>query len=309
MSQLTYVIGHKNPDTDSVVSAIVLSDYLKSKKVKAVACVGGNLNKESKFVLSLAKERYPRKISSASKKTFFLVDHGNLEESIEGMKADSICGVLDHHKMSGISTDMPIFYRCEPVGSTSTLIYKLFEESNIKLNKKQATLLLCAIISDTLKFNSSTTTKEDETIARKLSKLSGLKISELAEKMFKEKSDLSGMKPKEIILNDYKEYVFLKGKIGVGNHETTDISATEEIKEKLLNEMSKIKKEKKVDYLFFTVIDIINKDCYFYLESLKEKELIKKLFKGSTLEEKIIKVRGIVSRKKEIVPPLSKALN
>ncbi len=307
--KIIYVVGHKSPDTDSMVSAMVFSDYLKKKKIKAVPAVAGKLNKESNFILSFLKEKKPCLVSSAGNKTFFLVDHGNLKESPENLKPSSLYGVLDHHKMSGISTDTSIFYRSEPLGSTATLVYKMFNEAEIKLTKKQASLLLCGIVSDTLKFNSSTTTKEDEIIARDLEKTSELKINDLSKKMFKAKSDISGMKARDIILDDYKEYDFPKAKIGFGVHETTDFSTVNEIKEELIKEMERIKKEKKLDLIFFAGVDILNKNAFFYLNSFKEEEIIKKCFKGKIKEKGIMMVSGMVSRKKEMLPSLSKILS
>ncbi len=309
MKEKVHVVGHKNPDTDSVVSAIVFSDYLKKKKISATPVAAGKLNKETSFVLSFLKEKNPTILLSAGDKKIFMVDHGNLEESVKGLKNSSIYGVLDHHKMSGITTDNPIFYRSEPLGSTSTLVYKMFSESKIKLTQKQASLLLCGVVSDTLNFNSSTTTKEDKIVSQRLAKLSKLKINDLAEKMFKAKSDISGMKSKDIILSDYKEYVFSKAKIGFGVYETVDFSLINEIKKKLIKELKKIKKEKKLDLIFFVSVDILNKNSFFYIESWKEKEIIQKCFKGKLKEEGIIKIKGMVSRKKEMIPPLSKKLN
>ncbi len=309
MKKEIYVIGHKNPDTDSVVSAIVFSDYLQKKGFKSIPVVAGKTNKETNFVLSLAKEKKIKSISSAGSKKFFLVDHGNLEEAVNGLKSSSIFGVLDHHKMSGISTDSPIFYRCEPLGSTSTLVFKVFQEENINLSKKQALLLLCGIVSDTLMLSSPTTTKEDEKTVRVLAKKAGTQTKDLTKDLFKAKSDISGMKVKDILLADYKEYDFSNAKIGVGVYETTDASVANEIKDKIFKEIPRIKKEKKIDFLFFSVIDILTQECFFYLDSLAERETAQKAFGGKRLEEGILAVPGIVSRKKQIVPPLSKILN
>ena len=226
-----------------------------------------------------------------------------------GLKESSIRGVLDHHKMSGISTDGPIFYRSEPLGSTSTLVYKIFSESKIGLTKNQASLLLCGIISDTLKFTSPTTTKEDEMTARNLEKTSGIKIESLAQKMFKIKSDISGMKTRDIILGDFKDFRFKKSKIGIGVHETTDFSTIEKIKEKIFKEMEKIKKEKRMDLIFFIVVDILNKMGFFYLVTPAEKKIAEKAFKGKYIENDVMVVPGMISRKKQIVPPLSRILN
>lgn len=307
--EIVYVIGHKSPDTDSVVSAIVFASYLKNKKINARAAIAGKLNRESKFILSFLKEKKPILLSSGKNKKFFLVDHGNIEEAIDGLDASLINGVVDHHKMSGISTNMPIFYRSEPIGSTSTLIYKIFQENKFKLNKKEASLLLCGVISDTLNLRSSTTTQDDKLAIKELSKISRINSNDLAKDLFKAKSDITGIKEKDIIFSDYKEFKFLKAKIGVGVHETTYPEGIKQKKLKIFQEIEKTKKEKGIDHIFFGVVDILNKNCFFYLPSLSEENIINKVFNGKKIEDGIIKIPGIVSRKKEIMPFLSKFFN
>ena len=194
-----YICGHKNPDTDSIVSAIVMEDYFKKLGEKAKAIRVGKINRETEFVLKQNKIKSPVLIKKLSGKEVFLVDHNELEQAGDGIDKAKIIGVLDHHRIGGgISTDGPIYFRVEPVGCTSTLIFKLFQEKEILLNKKQAFLLLCAILSDTLKFNSPTTTKEDIKIAKKLSEICKQNINNLAEKMFKAKSDISGIDIKDL---------------------------------------------------------------------------------------------------------------
>ncbi len=216
-----YITGHKNPDTDSIVSAIVMEDYFKKLGEKAKAVRVGKINRETEFVLKQAQIKSPILIKSLANKQIFLVDHNELEQAGDGIDKAKIVGVLDHHRLGGgISTDGPIYFRVEPVGCTATLIFKLFEEKNFKLNKTQAFLLLCAILSDTLKFNSPTTTKEDIQIAKKLSEICKQNINKLAEKMFKAKSDITGINLKDLILLDYKKYCEKNASFGIGVCET-----------------------------------------------------------------------------------------
>ncbi len=304
------VIGHKSPDTDSVVSAIVYSSYLKKMRINAVPAVAGKINRETSLILKKMKERKPLSLKKAKKNDeFYLVDHNGLEQSLSGVKEENILGFVDHHQLAGTRTSQPIFCRCQPVGSTSTIIFEMFRESGFRLTRKESGLLLCGIISDTLKLTSSTTTKKDEKIARLLAKETGIKTGDLAQEMFRAKSDISGMNPKEIVIKDYKEYNFLKAKIGVGVYETTSVSAIGEIKEKIFKEISQIKKEKNIDLMFFAVIDIFKKECFLYLDSSEELKIAQQAFKDKYAKKGIIKINGITSRKKQIIPPLSKILN
>jgi len=307
---MIYVVGHKNPDTDSIVSALVFSSYLNKKKIKCQPCFIGKINRETSFVLSLINEEKISQIKKAGlKDKFYLVDHNSLEQSVPNLKKENVLGVLDHHKMSGFSTDEPIFYRSEVVGSTASLVFKLFQESGFELSKKQAFLLLAGLVSDTLKMTSPTTTLEDKRIAGILEKKSGFKINDLAQKMFKSKSDISGMKVKDIVLADFKEFTFPKGKVGFGVYETVSSDSLDGIKERIIKELTLIKKEKELDYGFFGLIDIIKKQCFLYLVSENEKKISQEIFKGKYQEPEIYLMPGIVSRKKQIMPLLSKKLS
>ncbi len=309
MRQRIYVIGHKNPDTDSVAATLVFSDYLKKKGIKAKAVSAGKLNKESKYVLSFLKEKPPKILFSADSKKFFLIDHGDLRQAVSGMKSSQVFAVLDHHKMSGLTTDEPISYYAKPVGSTCTIIFYIFQKKEIKLTKRQAVLLLAGIISDTLNFNSPTTTPKDKKAAEKLAQIANIKIDGFAEKMFEAKSDISGMKTKDLIVRDYKEFDFSGKKVGIGVYETTDPSGAEKRKQKIFEELKKIKKRNKIDFIFWAIVDIINKECFLFLASPKEAKIAKKAFKGKYKEENIMLLRGVTSRKKQLVPPLSKILS
>jgi manganese-dependent inorganic pyrophosphatase len=307
---MIYVIGHRNPDTDSVVSALVFSSYLKKKKIKNFPAVLDRINKESCFVLNLIKQEKPLILEKANQKDYFyLVDHASFEQSIPGLEKDKILGILDHHKLSGLVTDEPVFYRSEVLGSTASLVFKVFQEAGFKVNKKEAGLLLSGIVSDTLNLTSPTATLYDKKTALFLEKISGLEIKKLAQGMFQAKSDISGMKTKEIVQADYKEFSFAKAKIGFGVYETVASSSLDSIKEDVFKEIEKIRKENSLDYVFFGLIDIIKKQCFLYLSSFKEKDLAEKTFKGSYQEDKIYLIPGIVSRKKQIIPLLSKKLS
>jgi len=297
-----YICGHKNPDTDSIVSAIVMEDYFKKLGEKAKAVRVGKINRETEFVLKQAKTKSPVLIKKLSGKEVFLVDHNDLEQAGEGTARAEIAGVLDHHCLSGdIKTSLPIYFRVEPVGCTSTLIFKLFQEKEILLNKKQVFLLLCAILSDTLKFNSPTTTKEDIKIAKKLSGICKQNINKLAEKMFKAKSDISGINLKDLILMDYKKYSEKNVNFGIGVCETILPETVLEKKQKILELLPKIKKQKKLDLMFFVVVDIIKKQTYLFVAGEKEELIVEKSFKKKSKND-LIFLPGIVSRKKQIAP-------
>lgn len=303
-----YVTGHKNPDTDSIVSAIVMADYFNRVGEKAKAIRVGKINKETEFVLKQAGAKPPLLIKSLAKKQVFLVDHNEFSQAGEGIERAEIVGVLDHHRLGeGIITDKPIYFRIEPVGCTSTLIFKLFDEKNFVLNKKQALLLLSAILSDTLKFASPTTTAEDIKIAKKLAKICKQDINDFAKKMFKAKSDITGINLKDLILLDYKKFGEKNTSFGIGVSETVLPEIILDKTKKILEFLPLIKKQRKLDLMFFVVIDIIKQQTHLFVAGEKEKLIAEKGFKKKT-KDGIMFLPGVVSRKKQIVPVIINVL-
>ena len=298
------VIGHKNPDTDSVVSAYVWSRVLSRLGDKSKPAVAGEVNKETKLVFERAEVDLPPK-EDLSEADIFLVDHN--EEGQMAGNPKNVVGILDHHNLSGFSTDRPIYYRNEPLGSTSSLIARVASEKEIELKEEEIFLLLCGIISDTLKFNSPTTTDYDVNLARDLADIIDVDIDKLAEEMFEAKSDLSDMSMKEVIEADYKDYQFDGKTVGVGVAEVATTNFFEGKEEEIMEEMKKIKKEQDLDHLLFGVIDILNKDTLLYVCDDRDEDLAKEVF-DVAFEAMPVKLEGVASRKKQIIPPLSKVL-
>ena len=304
---MIYVIGHKTPDTDSIVSAIVMADYLKQTGKKAVAASAGKINKETEFILKKAKINFPVLINNLANKKVFLVDHNELEQAVSGIEKAEIIGIIDHHKLGGIRTNQPIFVKIEPLGSTSTLIFNLFQETKIKIKKNHAFLLLTGIILDTLKLTSPTTTKQDEIALKKLSLISKSNINQTAQEIFKIRSDISGTKMKDLILSDYKDFKEKNIIFGIGVHETTSPENVLNKEKQILLELKKLKKIKKIDLIFFALVDILKNKAWFFLIDEKEKQLAEKAFK-SKAQGNLILLPGVVSRKKQMVPLILKKL-
>jgi len=309
------IIGHKNPDTDSIVASLVFGNFLKKNKLlpiplsnfKIKVGYSGILNKEVVFVLNYFKEKKPSLIKSLKGKNVFLIDHGDYEQSIEGVEEANIVGVLDHHKLGGIKTQAPIFYRAEPLGSTSTILAKMFFENATPLTKKEAGLLLTGIISDTLKFTSPTTTKEDKDIAYVLAEISKEDITKLSKKMFEAKSDISDISPDKLVTMDYKEFKTKGIKFAIGVHETVLPEKIFSIKGKIFQALERLKKKRKQKLMFFVVIDILKKNGTLFLLSEKETKIAKKVF-GKQVKDNLMLLPGVVSRKKQILPKILKFL-
>lgn len=303
------IIGHKNPDTDSIVSAIAAQEYFsKVLKKEAIAFRAGELNNETKFILEYFAAQAPEMISdSASADTVALVDHNETSQIATGIEFEKVGYVFDHHKLL-ISTERPIFCRCEPLGSTSSLFAKLFEESGVNPSETLAKLLIAGILSDTLNFTSPTTTQEDELLVQRLNNIAKIELASFCEEMFKAKSSLEGIGIEQIISLDYKVFEMGDKKIGIGTWETTDPQAVNNKRTEIKQQLILKKEEEGLSMMFFMVVDIIKQHCFLYVIGKEEKEVAKQVF-GREEEEDIVELAGVVSRKKQIVPPLTEYLS
>ena len=302
-----YIVGHKIPDTDTICSAIAYADYLKKKNNNAIACRTGKINAETKYVLNYFKVKEPQILSSAKGKKIILVDHNETKQSPEDIEEGEIVQIIDHHKVN-FSYDKVISFYVEPIGATATIIAKqFFQDPAVKLPKNIAGILLSAILSDTVIFRSPTTTREDVLIAQKLAEVAEIKnIEEFGINMKKEKSSLKGLTSQEIILSDFKEYNFKNKKIGCGQIEVCDLKETLEQKEKLLKTIKEISKKRDYDLLVFLATDIIKQGSeilFWEKDNYMEKTFNKKP------ENNSFYLKGVMSRKKQIIPPLTKTLS
>jgi len=304
---MIYLVSHKNPDTDSIVSSLVMKCFLEKSGQKVKVCRIGKVNKETTYILNYLKEKAPALIKNVAGKKLFLVDHNEIEHGGKGMEKAEIIGILDHHRLGGIETVFPIFSRTEPLGSTSTLVFKVFKEKGLTLQKKQAVLLLAGIISDTLKFISPTTTNEDKKFAKELEKISGENINKLAKEMFKARFDVSGTNLKDLLTKDYKEFKLGKTVVGIAVWETPSPQGILGRKTKIIEGLKKIKKQRKIDLIYFGTLDIFKKECKLFLISEKERRIAEKAF-GKKEKDNIIYLPGVISRKKQIVPKFAKVL-
>lgn len=299
------VFGHKSPDTDSVTSAIVMENLEKKLGNDNVeACVLGKLNKETKFVfdyLKLEEPKYIDKIENEQK--VILVDHNEFKQSVEGIESAKILKVVDHHTMD-FKVSYQVYYHAEPVGCTATVLYKMYKVNNVEIDKKIATLMLSAIISDTLLFKSPTCTKEDINAAEQLNKIAELNMEEYGLHMLKAGTDLSDVSADELVSLDAKEFVLGDNKkTVVAQVNTASIPDMLERKEEIEMAMKKIIELKDLDLFFFAITDIINSNSQVIALG-KEANLVERSY-NVKLENNTAFLPGVVSRKKQIIPVLT----
>ena len=300
-------IGHKNPDADSVLSAILVSRFGKKIfELEIEAVIANDINNETKFVLNFLKLKKPKLLKKIKNENVILVDTTEPKQIIEGLTEDNLVAIIDHHNLGGLKSSKPIYTRAEPLGCTASIIYKILKEKNIKIDKTSAVLIITCIISDTLNFSSPTTTKEDKQILKELNKIAKLDIQKFVRGLFAAKSSLKGISTNDIISKDYKQFEMGKYKVGIGIWETTDTDSVNLQKDKLILALIKKKKIEKMNYMFFAVIDIIKNNSHLYIIGDEEEELAKNVF--GIAKDSIVLSKGTVSRKKQLVPPLMNKL-
>ncbi len=307
-----YVIGHKKPDTDTIVSAMAYAEFKKRLGLDAVAARAGELNPETKFVFEKFGAEPPVLLENARGKKLILVDHNEASQMVDGYDEAEILEIIDHHRLGGFVTAKPIFVHIEPIGSTTTIIAKFFFNREFEIPADLAKLMVSAILSDTVIFRSPTCTEEDKEVAHRLAEIAGLKdLEKLGIDMFKAKSRIAEKTPREIILTDFKEYIFGGVKVGIGQVETVDLSEVEAKRNEILREMKTLASERNYGLLIMMLTDIINRGSLLLYVSQKP-ELFKEIF-GRVYEleprgENAYYIKGLMSRKKQVVPPIQEYL-
>jgi len=302
------VFGHKNPDTDTITSAIVYA-YLKNQTgVEAEAVRLGDVNNETQFALDKFGFEAPRLIANVKDEAaqVILVDHNEFQQSADGIEEVQITEVIDHHRIANFQTADPLYFRAEPVGCTATILNKLFKEHGVEIPANIAGLMLSAIVSDTLLFKSPTCTEQDVKAATELAEIAGVNAAEYGLAMLKAGADLSDKSLEDLLSLDAKGFEFGEYKATVAQVNAVDIEDILGRQEELEALLNKNVADNGLDLFFFVVTDIINNDSTAVAAG-QVAEASAKAF-GAEIVNGRIALPGVVSRKKQIVPVLTENL-
>ncbi|WP_323843211.1 DHH family phosphoesterase [Moraxella sp. Pampa] len=318
-----HIFGHTSPDTDAFASAFVMAYYLNAQDIHATAYRLGKPNPETAFMIEhlsnwFADEMYrldndllpyldPNNPLTTLTKgdKIGLTDHNEQTQSIANLFDFDICFIIDHHKLN-LSTPTTAYVRIAPVGCTCTILYEMLVQKSITITPFIATLMLFAIISDTLNLTGPTTTDDDKYVLKKLLKIIGLSKNDqdkLAEQMFLAKSNIHHLSAREILLMDYKEYNFGDKKWGIAGIETMDISQILARCDELAQMAHTLQKQKNLDHFMVAIANIKDKIGYALTHDAKQDAIISKVF-NAVPKNGLFILDGIVSRKKQIVPLL-----
>ncbi|WP_346676512.1 manganese-dependent inorganic pyrophosphatase [Ligilactobacillus aviarius] len=303
------VFGHKNPDTDAIVAAKAYS-YLQNKlgaDTEAVAL--GEPNEETQFVLDYFNEPAPRVIKTASNEVdaVMLIDHNEAQQSVDDIKDVQVTHVVDHHRIANFETSAPLYYHAEPLGCSSTIILKEFKQHGVEVPANIAGMMLSAIISDTLLLKSPTTTDEDVAAVKELAKIAGVDYKKYGLDMLKAGTNLASKSDKTLISQDAKSFDMNGTQVRVDQINTVDLNEVFDREDGLRAAIEKQNKENGYDLFLLMVTNILNSDTRLLVVG-EPQSVVEQAF-GKKLEDNKMDLPGVVSRKKQIVPPLEAAFN
>ena len=241
------------------------------------------------------------------RKKVILVDHNERGQSIPGIEEADILEIVDHHRVADIQTVGPLLFRGEPLGSTATIVTRMFEEQDVEMPSHIAGLLLGAVVSDTLLFKSPTCTPVDTKIAKKLAQIAGVDIQEFAMEMFKAGTSLVGKTVDEIFNQDFKKFSFDNLQVGVAQVNSMDIEGFLPYKKDMLDYMNKFAEDNNLEFTLLLLTDIINANSEIFVGGPRP-ELVEKAF-NVQLTDRQGTLEGVISRKKQVVPAITAVMS
>ncbi|KRM77202.1 manganese-dependent inorganic pyrophosphatase [Secundilactobacillus collinoides] len=301
------VFGHQSPDTDAIVAAKAYA-YLQSKLGKDVEAVAlGEPNMETNFVLNYFNEPTPRIIKTAANEvdSVMLVDHNEPQQSVSDIADVTVTHVVDHHRINGFNTAAPLYYRAEPVGCVSTIITELFDENKVEIPAQLAGLMLSAIISDTLLLKSPTTTDKDRAAVKALAEIADVDYEKYGIEMLKAGTNLAAKSDAELVAADAKSFTMGGKNIRIDQINTVDLNDVLAREDGLKKAMADEAAKEGYDLFLVLATNVLdsNSELFVYGEP---KDVVEKAF-NTTLKDDRANLPGVVSRKKQVVPPLQGA--
>lgn len=261
------------------------------------------VNIENRIIGSISRYH----LISRNKKKVILLDHNERGQSVDGLEDAEVLEIIDHHRIADVQTGTPIYFRNEPVGSTSTIIGSIFFENGIRPSKKIAGILCAAIISDTLLFKSPTATNVDKMVLKRLAQIADLDVEIFAKEMFKAGTSLIDRTAEDVFHQDFKIFNLGNMKIGVSQINTMDIESFLPIKADMMNLMETKASKENFNILIFMLTDILNVGSEI-MASGPSKDMVSKAFNIKLNTKESVFLPGILSRKKQVIPPLSTAI-
>lgn len=299
-----YAVGHKTPDSDSICSAIALS-YLKNtigEDVKPARL--GELSPETLFILDKFGFEQPElKMTFADTDGIYVVDHSDRIQGPDDIDDSTVLGIIDHHKLGDITTSTPLEIWVRPVGCTNTIIKMMYDFHGVEIPKNIAGAMMCAILSDTVIFKSPTCTTADIKCVEALAEIAGIEdYKALGMEMFTVKSSVEGTPVRDLVLRDFKDFNMNNNIVGIGQLEVIDLALFDEMKAELHADLQAVKEEGNRHTVMLLLTDIMKEGSELLVVS-DDISIVEKAY-NTTLVDGKVWIDGIMSRKKQVVPPL-----
>lgn len=304
MSKLL-VFGHQKPDTDTIASAIATSYLINALSYEAEPVAFGKPNAETSYALNYFNLEAPRVVETVANEvdSVVLVDHNEAQQSAVDIKDVTVKAVIDHHRIANFQTSDPLYYRAEPLGSTATILLKLFKEYEVELPANIAGILLSAVISDTLLLKSPTCTQQDVNAAEELAEIAGVALNEYGIAMLKAGTDIADKTAAEILNDDAKTFEMGAETVRIGQVNVVDINDVLIHKEDILQEMRDESKAHNYNLYVLLITDIIENDSVAIVDGVGYRQFERAFNKPIQLNT--VELENVVSRKKQVVPQLT----
>lgn len=318
MTKSIIVVGHKKPDNDSIVGAVIYSD-LKNKlearaaeaegreiEVEYVPCCLGALPPESAWVLAENGFAEPRLIATATEVApeepkVVLVDHNELTQCVDGLADAEVVEVVDHHRIADVSTANPIQFINLPWGSTATIVTAMYKYYGVEVTKEIATVLLSAILTDTVILSSPTTTEVDRTTVAELAEIADVDFKEFGMGLFLKREGDGPVPIERLVGGDAKEFKVRENTVLIGQFETVDLSRVTSREAEIREYMAKLVEENNYEFVLFFATDIVAKGSQFFVEG--NVAIVNEVF-GIECGEGGTWMPGVMSRKKQVAAPI-----
>lgn len=305
------ILGHKNPDTDSIISALALAHLYSARGLDVEAVAQGNPTPETAFVLEKFGLTAPRVIESVAGQDIYLVDYSDKAQAPADIDEANLKGIVDHHKLGDMTSSAPIESLIWTVGCTNTLLKGMFDFFGVEIPKNLAGAMLCAILSDTVIFKSPTCTPTDIEAAKALAKIAGIDdLEALGMALFTAKSAIANTSMRDLIFRDFKDFAMKDGKLGIGQLELVSLDLVKDIKDQLQAELALVQAENDRHSALLLLTDIMKEGSELLMVSQDGARVAKAFGQDpAMLATANLWLDGVMSRKKQVVPPLEKEFN
>lgn len=302
------VFGHQNPDTDAIASAIAFAHFLRAQGQEAEAVALGPVNDETAYALAQFGFEAPRVVDRVGPETdrVALVDHNEPQQSVADIQAVQVDYVVDHHRIAGFETSQPLYYRAEPIGSTASILYKLYREHDLDLPQNLAGLMLSAVISDTLLLKSPTCTPKDRDIAQALADIAGVDLESYSLDMLKAGTQIAKRSDADLLHADAKDFTMGAAKVRIGQVNAVGFEEVLARKASLVQAMEGAVLADGLDLFLLVITDIIESNSLGLVAGSQAEAVAQAFVQPITHQE--VPLPNVVSRKKQIVPPLTAVL-